>query len=548
MPKRLLLAGFLFLFVVPLTAGPKSTEDEKSDLVSAKAASIYEKGNELFKQKEYSAATVEFEKIISEYANTAAYEPALYLNTIAHFRSENFERAIFYGDKFLGEFPSSKYLNNVLAVLGQAYYKEADDYQAAYYLIKYYLQVDDSLSQSAAFTTVLEILPKLDIAPLEKLHRAYMVEAIDEHILYTLARVELNADRKKDAQRDFELLIRRFPDTRYSMELNDYMRVISLGETTGRIGVLLPLTGKFAASGQKLLELLKKFQQEKKPPFSIVTQDTKSDAVEAILAANRLAEDKVDFIIGPIFSFEAYGVCGLTYAKSMPVILPVLESRFEAIPLVYTTSPSSEEQARAIARYAVNQMQLNTFAVIYPEITKFKDLAQAFQSEVVKCGKQVTISESFDPDSITLKWEMERIKKQKVEAIFLAMDTDMIINTAPQVIYYQLENVRLLGVDYFHNEKIPRYAEKTVENAVFAATPPMDSSAVVEYRQFAPGDNDFLAIRFFQILWQLQNLPPYNRSTLPGILAEIFQGQQTFYIYTIHNGDFMKLTEVTKED
>ena len=548
MLKRLLLAGLMFLAAGVLNAGPKPGDDERSDLVSAKAASIYEKGNELFKQKDYLASTAEFEKIISEYSGTAAYEPALYLNTIAHFRGDSFERAIFFGDKFIKEFPSSKYLNNVLAVLGQAYYKEADDYQAAFYLIKYYLQTEDTLSRPTAFATVLEILPKLDIAPLEKLHRSYMAEAIDEHILYTLARVELNAGRKKEAQRDFELLIRRFPNTRYSMELDDYMRVISLGETSGRIGVLLPLTGKFAASGQKLLELLNKFEKEKKPPFSVVTQDTKSDAVEAILAANRLAEEKVDFIIGPIFSFEAYGVCGLTYAKGIPVILPVLESRFEAIPLVYTTSPSSEEQARAVARYAVNQMQLSTFAVIYPEITKFKDLAKAFQNEVIKCGKQVAVSVGFNPDSITLRWEMEKIKKQKAEAIFLAMDTDMIINTAPQVVYYQLENVRLLGVEYFHNEKIPRYAEKTVENAVFATTPPMDSTAVIEYRQFAPGDNDFLAIRFFQILWQLQNLPPYNRSTLPGILTEIFQSQQTFYIYTIHNGDFMKLTEVAKEN
>ncbi len=545
MVKRRLSALFLLIWVTVWAAAPKPNRETTQEVVSAKAAEIYEKGNELFKQKEYRQAAVEFEKIIRDYAKTAAYEPALYLSVIAHFRVDNYSQAILYGERFVKEFAVSKYLNNVLAVLGQAYYKEANDYQAAYYLIKYYLQTGDTLSRETAFSTVLEILPKLNILSLEKLHRAYMSEPIDEHILYTLARVELREGRKKEAQRDFELLSRRFPETRYSMELDDYLRVISLGETSGRVGVLLPLSGKFAATGKKLQDLLKKFEQERKPPFSVIVQDTKSDAVEAILAAQRLTEEKVDILVGPIFSLEAYGVCGLAYARGVPVILPLLESRFEAIPLIYTTSPSSEEQAQAIARYAVNQLQMNTFAVLYPEIAKFKELARVFQEEVIKNGRQVVAAVGFDPDSITLKWEMERIKKQKPEAIFLAMDTDMIINTAPQVVYYQLENVRLLGVEYFHNEKIPRYAEKTVENAYFAATPPMDSTILLEYRQFAGADNDFLALRFFQILRHLLSLPPYNRATLPGILTNIFQSRKPFYIYTIHNGDFLKLTEIT---
>jgi ABC-type branched-subunit amino acid transport system substrate-binding protein len=374
-----------------------------------------------------------------------------------------------------------------------------------------------------------------------------MAEAIDEHILYALAHVEMREGKKKEAQRDFELLTRRFPDTQYTAEMDEYLRVLNLGETSGRIGVLLPLSGKFAANGQKLLELIKKFEKEQKMPFAILPMDTKSDAIEAILAAGKLIDSKVDFIIGPLFSFEAYGVCGLTYAKGIPVILPALESRFESLPLVYTTTQSSEEQARAVARYAMNQLEINSFAVIYPDIAKFKDLGRVFSAEVLKNNRQVVAMVGFNPDSITLRWELDRVKKQKPEALFLAMDTDMIINTAPQVVYYQLENVKLLGIEYFHNEKVPRLGEKTVEGAVFAASAPIDSEAVIEYKRFSSGDNDFISLRFFQILWQLKNLRGYNRSTLPSILNDIFRGNEKFYIYQIRDGDFKKLTEITKE-
>lgn len=541
----------VFLFILLLfscaTLEPNFLKKLKADKATAKAVDNYDKGNELFKEKKFAEAAKEFEIVVTNYANSEAYEPSLYLVSICHFRTSNYEKAISYGERFVKEFPNSNYLNNVLAVLGQAYYKTANDYPAANYLIKFYIQSEDTTARKNAYSSALEILPKLAISQLEKLHRSFMAEGIDEHILYALAQAEMREGKKKEAQRDFELLTRRFPNTEYTAEMDEYMRVLNLGETSGRIGVLLPLSGKFAANGQKLLELIKKFEKEQKMPFTILPMDTKSDAIEAILAAGKLIEDKVDFIIGPLFSFEAYGVCGLTYAKGIPVILPALESRFETLPLVYTTTQSTEEQARAVAQYAMNQLEINSFAVLYPDIAKFKDLGQVFSAEVLKNNRQVVAMVGFNPDSITLRWELDRIKKQKPEALFLAMDTDMIINTAPQVVYYQLENVKLLGTEYFHNEKVPRLGEKTVEGAVFAASAPIDSEAVVEYKRFSSGDNDFISLRFFQILWQLKDLRGYNRSTLPSLLSEIFRGNEKFYIYQIRDGDFKKLTEITKE-
>jgi ABC-type branched-subunit amino acid transport system substrate-binding protein len=519
----------------------------KADKATEKAVAYYDKGNDLFKEKKYEDAAKEFEIVVASYANSEAYEPSLYLVSVSHFRASNYEKAITYGEKFVKEFPASNYLNNVLAVLGQAYYKTANDYPAANYLIKFYLQSDDSTARKNAYASALEILPKLAISQLEKLHRSYMAEAIDEHILYALAQTEMREGKRKEAQRDFELLVRRFPNTEYTAEMDETLRVLNMGETSGRIGVLLPLTGKFGATGQKLLELIKKFEKEQRMPFSILPMDTKSDAIEAILAAGKLIDSKVDFIIGPLFSFEAYGVCGLAYAKGVPVILPALESRFESLPLVYTTTQSTEEQARAVARYAINQLELNSFAVLYPDVAKFKDVGQAFSNEVHKNNRQVVATESFNPDSITLRWELDRIKKKKPEAIFLAMDTDQLINTAPQVVYYQLERVQLLGTEYFYNEKVPRFGEKTVEGAVFASSAPIDSESVIEYRRFATGDNDFIALRFFQILWELKNMRGYNRATLPSILTEIFRGKEKFYIYQIRDGEFKKLTEIMKE-
>lgn len=514
-----------------------------------KAAAIYERGDNYFKEKDYNKAITEFEKIINNYQRTDAYEPALYLSAFCHFKLNDYEKAVSLGDKFIKEFPKSMYFSNILALLGESYFKLADDYKTVDYLAKYYTQTEDTTGRIAALETILKVLPDLSIAQLEKLHRIFIADPIDEHILHNLVQAEISEGKEKDAQRDFNLLTRRFPNSQYTYEFGEYRRFVSLGETSGRAGVLLPLTGKFSNYGQKLMEIIRTFEKNKGLSFSMYPMDTKSDPIEAIIAATNLIEEKhIDFLIGPLFSIEAFGVCGLAYGKGIPVIIPTsLEPRFETIPLVFTATQNNEQQARVVAQYAARQLDLSRFAVIYPDLAKYKAISQAFLGEIRKYNGEVVATESFDPDSITLKWQLERIKKKNPEAIFLAMDTDMIINTAPQIAYYGLEKIRLLGIETFNNEKVPRLGEKYVEGGIFAAPSQIDTAALKEFKNNDLKEDDFISIRFFQTLWKLKELKGYSRINLNELLTNILRGKEIFNIYQIRDGEFVKLTEITEE-
>jgi len=512
------------------------------------AATIYDKGNEYFKQKDYAKAVIEFEKIVNQYRNTNAYEPALYLAAFNYFRLDNFKNAVSLSAKFVKEFPNSTYLLNVVYLLGESYYKLTKDYEAAYYLIEYYNLSEDSTGRRKALERILETLPNLSISQLEKLHRIFMANPIDEHILFSLAQNEARGNKKKEAERDFGLLLRRFPDTKYTIEAEEYKRFIGLGETTGRVGILLPLSGSFSNYGQKLLDIVKVFQKNKSLSFSLNYFDTKSDPIEATIAAAKLIDDiHVDFIIAPIRVYEAFGVCGLAYGKSVPVILPLTsESRFESIPLVFTSAQSNEAQARVIAEYSIDDLGITKFAILYPEIANYRSIAQVFANEVKKNNGEVVAMIGFDPDSVTLKEELEKINEKTPEAIFLAMDTDKIINTATQVAYYGLEEVRLLGFDTFNDEKVTRLGEKYVDGAVFAAPAPIDSLTLKEFRKEGFQGDD-LASKFFQVLWQLKKLKNYDRTTLPDLISNILKGREVFAIYQIKGYDIIRLTEVIRE-
>lgn len=517
--------------------------------IDERSTEFFEDGNNYFKKKEYEKAIIEFEKIVRDYSKTQAYEPALYLLAFSYFRLNNFERAVFYGEKFVKEFPYSTYLTKILGMLGEANLKLVNDYKAVYYLIKFIKHSTDVLENKSANKKIMQLLSEMSLENLEKLHRNFLGESIDEHILYFLIKAEIKAGQERDAERDFKLLTRRYPETIYAEEFSDFKRFTELSSATRRAGVLLPLTGKFARYGEKLQEILKFFNQQHYLPFSTVLIDTKSDPIEAILAAKDLVDEKkVDFIIGPIFSIEALGVVGYANARNVPVVIPTnIELKLNNLSLIFTPEQTLEQQVKAIVRYATKQLGLVRFAVLFPEVARYSTLAGAFMEEIKKNDGEVVAVESFNADSVTIKYELERIKKKKPEAIFLSMDGDMIINTAPQIFYYGLEDVKILGTEAFDSERIIRLGEKYVESALFAAPATVDSSVILEMQKHNLNPNDPMAIKFFQTLWTLRQLSDYERVNLGTKLAEALMRERNFCIWTIRKGEFVKLTELKIE-
>ena len=529
--------------------GPKGLPEMESGIAAERAAVIFERGNGYFKRKDYSNALIAFEEIVSEYEGTEPYEPALYLGAFCQYKLARFKNAVAFSEKYIKEFPNSKYFLNAMSLAGESYFNLAEDYQATYYLTKYYVQSADSTGRQKAFERILDMLSGLSIAELEKLHRIFMAEEIDEHFLYHLAQLEAEQGKKEEAERDFNLLMRRFPNTRYLYEAEEYKRFISLGEASGRAGILLPLTGKFSNVGQNLLQVVRLFEKNRLLPFSLHVIDTKSDPIEATLSAARLVEElSIDFLVAPVSSFEAFGVCGYAFGKNIPLILPMsAEARFEAIPLVYTRGQTGEEQARIVARYGAYDGGINKFAVLFPNDTRHRSIAQAFSQEITRNNREVVAMVSFPADSITLKNELEAIKEREPEALFLAMDTDMIINVAPQVAYYGLEEVTLLGTESFHSERVPRLGEKYVEGAVFA-TPSAIDAEVSRMLQAAGLSVDEFSARLYSVLWQLRNMSNYERTNLPRFIAETLRGTETFSIYQIRDGEFTRLADISKSE
>ncbi len=540
MKKLSLILPILFFGCAQIQ--PSILKQYEAEYANEKAITLFEKGQDYFNKKAYTRALEQFQLIIKKYKKSDAYEPALYLTAFCYYKLNRFEKAVSTGEYFIEEFPNSKYYTNTLSLLGESYYNLARDYKASFYLLKFYTSSKDTIARAKAFEHILKTLPNLSISQLEKLHRIFMAEPVDEHILYNLAQIEAREGKKAEAERDFNLLIRRYPQTAYKFEIEEYQRFINLGSTTGRAGVLLPLSGKFKDIGKELFKVIKSFEKNKILPYSLHLLDTKSDPIEAIIAARKLINDlQVDFLIAPVSSREAFGICGFADGKGVPVFLPITEeARFEQIPLVFTRKENFETQAKIIADYAIFNLGINKFAILYSDEENYNIIARTFAQEVIKNNRTVVANISFSPDSITLKYQLKAIKKMEPEAIFLAMSSDMIINTTPQIAYYGLEGVQLLGIKTFKKERVPRLGERYVEGAIFSSPAEPDSSLlnIIDQNISSIGE---LAKRFFEGLYQLRVLKNYTRTTLPRLIDEITKKNQAFDIYKISDGDFKKI-------
>ena len=88
-----------------------------------------------------------------------------------------------------------------------------------------------------------------------------------------------------------------------------------------KIGVLLPLTGKYSYIGQSFLDTMQMVVYENKSIDSeLIIKDTKANPSLAKKATKELVEQNVDIILGPFFSSSLNASLKIAKYKNIPLI------------------------------------------------------------------------------------------------------------------------------------------------------------------------------------------------------------------------------------
>lgn len=278
------------------------------------------------------------------------------------------------------------------------------------------------------------------------------------------------------ARRCFEAMALMPPGTHVSAarqaQHRDLQRRISrcVEEARQVLGVVVPLSGEYGAFGENLLRgVMVAVQDTSRLALRIV--DSQSDPVTCVLAVDELgAQSEVIAIIAPVQSRAATGAALAAAHHRVPLLVPASSPGGLARigPWVFQSSPALQEEARAVAKYAMIQRGLTRFGVCYPAHASGERAMEAFRDQVVKLGGEVVAVERYvEGRDTNFRSQIVNIRTAGPQALFIPGEPRDIVQLARQLAFYGVK-CQLLGTSAWGDAEVAREGGNAVEGALFA--------------------------------------------------------------------------------
>ncbi len=293
------------------------------------------------------------------------------------------------------------------------------------------------------------------------------------------------------------------------------------------LGVVLPLTGRYAPFGKLVRQGIELAATQTGTLSQFIFLDSSSDPEQGLQAVRSLIEGyRVVGIIGPLTGEVVQRV--VAYANESQVPLLTLSHRDglpEQGPFIFRNCLTVEQQVQALAEYAIEVLGLNTYSILYPDNDSGADFAARFRAAIEKRGGDIEYSLHFaeqgtdfrrqllllkgeDPDApiddnAAPKKEVDKsaqlgelidgvVGAQDVvepparpdwlptvdfEALFVPAYAETIALLAPQLAFYGIENVQLLGMNGWNSPMLLQQAGRYTKGAIFSDGFYLDSPA-----------------------------------------------------------------------
>ncbi|MDY6953974.1 MAG: penicillin-binding protein activator, partial [Thermodesulfobacteriota bacterium] len=254
-------------------------------------------------------------------------------------------------------------------------------------------------------SNVKKIIPYLKEGELLSLVELFGNRVPGGSLRLQLAKKYASQDRVAPAIDVLSDFIRLFPDHDEMAEASILMEELKSAAMVDRflIGCVLPLTGPYGTFGTRTLSgielALHEFNsQPHVHPIDLVIRDSKGDPEEAERAVESLAAtDKVTAIIGPMITSESAAI--KAQDLEVPILTLTQKPRVTEIgDFVFRDFVTPSLQVQAIVDYAVDDLGLHRFAILYPDEPYGVSFMNKFWDELMGRGAEVTAIESYGPE------------------------------------------------------------------------------------------------------------------------------------------------------
>jgi ABC-type branched-subunit amino acid transport system substrate-binding protein len=353
---------------------------------------------------DYAKAHDSYQRLIVEYSDSSFVPDARVEMLVTFYNEGKYEKLIREADSVLEKIVSRIHILRMYVLVGDTYIAIGSPLDALHF---YTLAFEKSKAPeretviSKLKETVVQ-LDKTDIMSIVK-HMGYKPPAGMLMYLYGLKKAE--EEQYDDAIMMLSYFVDRFPGHNYAVQAKKIIEELSTKSVYSRytIGCLLPLSGYYKDFGVKALRgielALGQFcAQADRPSIKIIIKDTGSDPDIAANAVKELFEEHVAAIIGPIFTAESAAL--EAQSRGLPIVTITQKDNIaDTGDYVFRNFFTPKMQVETIVSYAIEDLELKNFAILYPNENYGKVFMNLFWDEVMAYGGKVVGVESYELDS-----------------------------------------------------------------------------------------------------------------------------------------------------
>ena len=393
-------------------------------------------------------------------------------------------------------------------------------------LKKVYTQVDDKEMSQKAFSLAKKMIDvnmgeRAVFSLIQKYQKGFPADLL---LLKQLSNHRENGD-VNGYKKVLEKFLFKFPGHKESEALKNDLESIEKRDSQVEVGVVLPLTGKLAATGQKVLQGIQLAysllpEASRKDIYLNVKDSSGASGIETVLG--ELARNpKTVGVLGPLLSDEIKQSINVADLFKLNVFSPTASSAgiVENSPYIFRNALTRKIQARYLAEYSINTLNLRRFAILYPMEPFGEELKEEFLKAVEGFGGEIVGVSSYDRsqndfkkqilelggvvdddlDRITRKlllenkeqkdfsdptllsrpkvnmehWSEDKIENLKVslelgyDAMFIPGVYDKVGLIIPQLAFYNIEKIALLGANGWNSPELIKMGGKFLKSIYF---------------------------------------------------------------------------------
>lgn len=196
-----------------------------------------------------------------------------------------------------------------------------------------------------------------------------------------------------------------------------------------KIGVILPLTGDGAIYGTEIKEgielaVAKINTQGGIRGKKIVAfyEDDQGSPQPAVSAFQKLVSQKgINITIGGAFSTSALATLPLCNQYQVLLFSPTASSPELSKPNDYffRNWPSDIFEGNTMASFAVADLSLKKFAILYSNSDYGLGLREVFKKKIIQLGANIVLEDSFSEGNTDFRTQLNKIKQSEPDAIYL---------------------------------------------------------------------------------------------------------------------------------